>query len=264
MTDLEQSNLPPPRLYKYRSLADNGLKHLTDVLQNHRIWWSSPATFNDPFDCFPVIDLSGTEAEVKRWSTIQVQRNFPSLTRQIRRQKIREVTQAMRRYVIGSRTANSGGTDAWSEAALEMGVLCLAENPEDMLMWGHYAQSHKGICLEFDTRNSPFNLAHRISYSEERSVFRPLDLDRSKLMERVLLRKAKAWEYEREWRIFGAGRVGLVEFPADALTSIILGAKISADDEAQIRQVMTKREKPISIRRVEIDSKCYALNLIDA
>jgi Protein of unknown function (DUF2971) len=264
MDESIHSDLPPPRLYKYRSLANDGINHLRDTVLNHRIWWASPSTFNDPYDCYPVIDLSGCEVEIKQWVTLQVERHYGSSSRQVRRHKIRELTQSVRRNVVGSEAANAGGTDAWIEATKEMGVLCLAENAIDMLMWGHYAHSHEGICLEFDTNHSPFDLAHRMSYSEHRSVFRPLDPDRSKLMERVLLRKAKEWEYEKEWRIFGAGKVGLVEFPAQALTSIILGAKISKDDEQRVRQILVKREMPIGLKRIEIDSKSYALNSVDA
>jgi hypothetical protein len=263
MTDIEQTDLPPPRLYKYRSLADKGLEYFEDIVLKHRIWWPSPSTFNDPYDCVPVIDLSGSDAELMRWTKAQVLRNFPLLTRQLRRQKEREIARSMRQHVIGSRAVNTGGMAEWSKHTEEMGVLCLAEDAVDLLMWGHYAQSHQGVCLEFDTQHAPFNLAHRISYDDERSVFRLFDPDRSSLMERILLRKAKAWEYEREWRIFGPGKVGFVEFPIDALTAIILGARVSVNAEESIRKILASREKPISIRRVEIDSKTYILNSVD-
>ena len=170
----------------------------------------------------------------------------------------------MRKHVIGSHAVNGGGMAAWSKHTEEMGVLCLAEDAVDLLMWGHYAHSHQGICLEFDTQHAPFDLARRISYDDERSVFRLFDPDRSSLMERILLRKAKAWEYEREWRIFGPGKVGFVEFPVDALTAIILGAKVSVENEDNVRKILKKREKQILVRRVTIDSKSYSLNSIDA
>jgi hypothetical protein len=264
MTDTTQTDLRPPRLYKYRSLADKGLEYFEDIVLKHRILWPSPSTFNDPYDCFPVIDLSGSDAELMCCAKAQVQRKFPSLSRQSRRQKEREIARSMRQRVIGSHNANEPEMSEWIKIIAETGVLCLTEDAVDLLMWGHYAQSHQGVCLEFDTQHAPFNLAHRISYDDERSVFRLFDPDRSSLMERILLRKAKAWEYEREWRIFGPGKVGFVEFPIDALTAIILGARISAKAEESVRKILASREKPISIRRVEIDSKTYILNSVDA
>jgi hypothetical protein len=31
-----------------------------------------------------------------------------------------------------------------------VGIYCVSTNYDDVLMWSHYADSHKGICLEFD------------------------------------------------------------------------------------------------------------------
>ncbi len=32
------------------------------------------------------------------------------------------------------------------------GVYCLCEKPDNLLMWSHYADAHRGICLQFDTK----------------------------------------------------------------------------------------------------------------
>ena len=34
-------------------------------------------------------------------------------------------------------------------------ILSLTDNPTNILMWGHYAQSHSGFIIEFD-KNHPF------------------------------------------------------------------------------------------------------------
>ena len=189
--------LPPPRLYKYRSLEGPSLEHFEGVVLKNQIWWASPLTFNDPFDCFPSVDVSGSSAERAKWLKLRVNRNYPDLSRQQRRLKMRELAPATKQ-LFGSTAANEGGADAWRDARRAMGVLSLTAKPTDMLMWGHYANSHQGACLEFDTSHPPFNLAHRICYDDERPIFRPLNADRSDLMERTLLRKAKVWEYEDE------------------------------------------------------------------
>src|SRR5207302_2679902 len=38
-----------------------------------------------------------------------------------------------------------------------IGVLCLTEVPDSQLMWSHYAGSHKGFVIEFDSQHSYFN-----------------------------------------------------------------------------------------------------------
>jgi hypothetical protein len=52
--------LSVPRLYHYQdfdltSSADHTAR-LVDILQEHRIWCSNPAHFNDPWDCKPYFD----------------------------------------------------------------------------------------------------------------------------------------------------------------------------------------------------------------
>ncbi len=34
-------------------------------------------------------------------------------------------------------------------------------------MWSHYADSHKGICLEFDTSFEPFNKSRQVKYGNK-------------------------------------------------------------------------------------------------
>jgi hypothetical protein len=42
-----------------------------------------------------------------------------------------------------------------SENRLNLRVCCLSEVPDDLLMWGHYADSHQGFCLEITPANDP-------------------------------------------------------------------------------------------------------------
>lgn len=60
LEDLKQSEAirirnVPPFLYKYRSWDDE--KH-QDMLKSQIVWFASPASFNDPFDCkIPYLDI---------------------------------------------------------------------------------------------------------------------------------------------------------------------------------------------------------------
>src|SRR5262249_50298301 len=43
-------------------------------------------------------------------------------------------------------------------------IYCLTQDPASPLMWGHYAASHTGICLEFDARRDPFTAVEKVEY----------------------------------------------------------------------------------------------------
>ena len=54
--------IPPKVLYKY---APVNLAHIHNVLVSKKVWFAGPRTFNDPFDCRVVLDLSSSEAREK-------------------------------------------------------------------------------------------------------------------------------------------------------------------------------------------------------
>ncbi len=35
------------------------------------------------------------------------------------------------------------------------GIVCMSEVPDDLLMWGHYTDSHRGFVAEFESRGRP-------------------------------------------------------------------------------------------------------------
>jgi hypothetical protein len=49
------------------------------------------------------------------------------------------------------------------------GVLCLSERPDDILLWSHYSNSHRGLCLEFDAAAHPdvFPRLRRVVYQKK-------------------------------------------------------------------------------------------------
>jgi hypothetical protein len=55
------------------------------------------------------------------------------------------------------------------------GILSLTERPGNLLMWGHYASSHTGVCLEFavSVHETFFGRAQPIVYSGKRPTFVP-------------------------------------------------------------------------------------------
>lgn len=70
------------------------------------------------------------------------------------------------------------------------------------LMWSHYADSHKGICIEYDFRYAKqdvVNHLYPVQYSDHQFTFKnPAGLDVHPFL---LLRKSKDWRYEKEFRL---------------------------------------------------------------
>ena len=82
------------------------------------------------------------------------------------------------------------------------GVLCFSKSRRNPVMWSHYANSHKGICLGFDVDDqclSPIIYAGR----RPRNEFRYDDIscsENEQIFEKCLLTKFSHWKYEKEMR----------------------------------------------------------------
>src|SRR6185503_592987 len=75
------------------------------------------------------------------------------------------------------------------------GVLCFSASSKSPLMWAHYAEAHKGVCLGFDI---PAEQVTEVDYAARRLVLEvdefesPEDLD-SEILKRFLRTKYKQW-----------------------------------------------------------------------
>ena len=102
-------------------------------------------------------------------------------------------------------------------------------------MWAHYADKHKGLCLEFDgsANYEFFGKAQSVKYRNYTPL--PLDEDPVKQIERVILTKAKHWRYEQEYRIVRPGEAcRALEYPQEHLTGVIFGCRMVADELRQM------------------------------
>lgn len=103
----------------------------------------------------------------------------------------------------------------------------------NLLMWAHYAESHKGFCIVYK------NVIKDILKNHKYHVcFEPICYD-SKLPEkkggrdgyeiRPILTKSKQWEYEHEVRFISKkkGRHGLGESPRKIVKAIYLGHRFN-------------------------------------
>jgi hypothetical protein len=92
---------------------------------------------------------------------------------------------------------------AWRDhVGAEYGVLCFSRSWRSPLLWSHYADKHRGLCLGFDVPDS--HLKH-IAYVKDRLAVAPADLDSTAssaaVRERLFCTKFEHWKYEDEVRV---------------------------------------------------------------
>ena len=84
------------------------------------------------------------------------------------------------------------------------GILCFSKTWSNPVLWSHYADKHRGLCLGFNVpSNGPGNIPMDVEYTAERldsKILRP-PLNET-VVKRLLSTKFAHWEYENEARVF--------------------------------------------------------------
>jgi hypothetical protein len=151
------------------------------------------------------------------------------------------------------------------------GVLSLTERCDNLLMWGHYASSDTGICLEFAAfdvvtsfEKGFFGRAQPVVYSDKRRVFDPNAAEDDNV--RLAIRsKSCDWAYELEWRIIEQ-HLSKITFPflPELLTGVIFGCRISESDNNQIRTWATEGNPDVKFYRAELNEQEWKVDIISA
>ncbi len=127
----------PAHLYKFRSLSGDGLGYVSASLLRREFLFSTPASFNDPFDCLPVFSLETSEDElVAHFDKLLV--DDPDRERKVNSFRIiRSHPEILDRNVEAMNQQL-----AW-DFTHDVGVLSLSAVNDDILMWSHYADCHR-------------------------------------------------------------------------------------------------------------------------
>jgi hypothetical protein len=85
-------------------------------------------------------------------------------------------------------------------------VHCFSRSWNNILMWSHYGQKHKGICLGFDV---PEGCVRDITYVDQvmliGTLHKAVANENGEILERLIWAKYCAWSYEQEVRLIGRG-----------------------------------------------------------
>jgi hypothetical protein len=155
-----------------------------------------------------------------------------------------------------------------------VGVFSLSEVPVSPLMWGHYADSHRGFVVGFDT-DVPFFHCGNLSDAPNDDRFYPVRYTQSRPSRRsyrdvtaqdAFFTKSSDWAYEKEWRRYKLIRdadrqidvdddaIALFNFPRNALRWVILGMDTS---ETQLRLLQRALLLPVDYRNEVAVFQCY-------
>lgn len=243
-------------LYKYRSFDCWSLS----ILKNREFYFSDPEHFNDPVDC-----QIGIYSALKS-AVALAQKEDPSVKGKIEKLKSLEN--------IYSRLEKDVKHSA---------VFSLSKEENNVLMWSHYSDSHRGFSLGFALSDTftTYNEANAIIgtsevYYTENNPFVDYFLEFSKctdtpewnsfwvpLLTIGLVAKSEAWEYEKEVRII-RGKPGKVKFSPSELRVVIFGLNMNKKRRKTIRKLLSGNEwSHVQFKKVIRENDGFKLRVKD-
>jgi hypothetical protein len=154
-------------------------------------------------------------------------------------------------------------------------------------MWSHYADQHRGFVIEFDTESYFIAPAYakrlpsfleKVEYNNIRPHLSATTLNRPE----ALVRKASAWNYEREWRVIkylsAADKiipahqsggipphdslpVHLFSFSATDVTAVITGALMRSEDYQRLTNLIASEPgySHVRVHHMQLSANEYRL-----
>jgi hypothetical protein len=289
-----------------------------DILENSLIRLTQPFVFNDPFECFPYIKEVAHDERVSEYlnkhqcreeekekmlleSWEEERERHPELNvpyeafREFLAFKMDQSRPFIYKLVKGLASMDDPCFRSETVHALtramnrEIGILCLTEKMDNLLMWAHYASNHTGFVIALNEKHSFFDRGSEIGHLKKvrYSITRPevtlLDPTLSDMehiyqwINDIFCIKSEHWDYEQEWRMIVALRncqnviasqqddICLFELPKSCITGIILGCRMSTEHKEAILNVLRNDDeyRHVSIRQAEMDEKEFRLRFIE-
>ncbi len=247
----------PSRLYKYRSFSD----FHTNALSDFSVWLSTPIGFNDTRDCSYNINphrqmnfiLSKSKESILELAEILLldERQKASLCNS--KAPHTDIMNIIRQTMPGAAADELSElyNYLFEESILSefnkklkqrFHVCSLSAKRDSPLMWAHYANEHKGFCVEYNVEDLPgnsnefFDMIHPVFYTD--NIFDATSyliatapkLKNPEFLQQAALIKTKDWAYEDEWRLMveSSGEEGrLLRF--EKPSAIYLGERTETD-----------------------------------
>lgn len=245
----------PGYFFKYRSLAEP--RWVRELIVDQRLYFPNASALNDPFDCNPVFDTTATLDERRRYLRRFVTRTMKGKRRPERRRFESKVRADMPNFIKTM-------TRSHAQTMASLGVYSLTAEPLDLLMWPHYANEHRGICVRFNTAEllNEERAPIPVTYAAQRPVANPIVEEPVASTIRTVQTKALAWAYEKEWRLVeneGGGKVLQLQRPA--IDGVILGARITDEGRQTVLEWVSEARRPIEVFQARFHECDYALEV---
>lgn len=231
--ELKDKNLPS-KIYKFRKINNYAISNFKD----DTVWFCSADKYNDPYECTATCNIEEVARQFTKFNIDKIfdQTDLEKHLSVIEINTIKTSSDPMRelsKLLIGKHEGIPDGEKEkiiselstlerdllqqifirWNQfAQAGMKICSFSSRVDSTVMWGHYADSHKGFAIEYDITNWPLGDIRRrklypVIYRQELFDSTQYHLqiasgeNRNNLFGIIAaIHKSFDWSYENEWR----------------------------------------------------------------
>lgn len=276
----------PKNLFRFRACNELSV----GAFQNDIIYAVTADKFNDPYDTLVRYDLEGVEKWVNTVmnteTLVQMKTWFAegwNLPNEVNHILTTEMTDVLKVALSSIENQNikdfEGRIEETRKRMISMietyfpilseaskrysSIACFSESIDSILMWSHYADSHKGFALEYDFRptleqpiknvglfpvvysEERFDISDYIAWAFLRIIGFPAKMPDISASIKNALWKSDVWAYEKEWRMIDSTPRDITDEKASAIhykpVAIYYGRHMSGDDKRQLHEVAKEK-----------------------
>jgi hypothetical protein len=213
------------KVYKYRGSDDRKIfERDLNAIEKNYFWSSDFSNLNDP-----------CETTITSDQLIKQSKFILPIFGKNSKEKFKPVIEAVENLLSHTR---------------KIGIYSLSKSQKDELLWAHYANSHKGFCIEYDldiltkTCNNSSIYNFPVIYKEKPPSIDFKDIinstDATITIQKMGGYKSLRWKYEEEIRIV-TDEFGIHSYDFNALKSVYFGLRMEDSDKTEIMRRLTGR-----------------------
>lgn len=201
-------------------------EYFFDTIISNQLFFSSISQFNDPYDCHLTI---GKEIPKEQFENY-IKDTFKSEE---------HISKHLRAFRKDPERYSQRHLDGFIDFLNYYGICCFSKIKSEILLWSHYADSHRGVALGFDFEmmKNQYKQFDDVDYDDEPYIFKLDDIETS--IAKTILRKSTNWKYEQEVR-FLIERSRNVSFNMAALKEVNFGKKCPKRMQLSIHYLIDK------------------------
>lgn len=250
-------------------------EHIIDTIKNKHLYFSNYDDLNDPLDCrFPLL-LAKSSGDERVWEDFMYYMAKFQYKESSEREWIKHAKAAINKGLHQNDIWLAGATSSINEREPEKAICCFSKNLQNMVMWAHYADNHKGVVLCFD-RDQIFATedGQKIMFDVEyRSAVLGVNdfvdaiknclygTDMNAWVRKRLCTKSIHWEYEKEVRFICDKKNCFLPFKEAALSGIIFGYKCPSSFVRKIICALSAWEHKPALYQSSVDYSSTELKI---